>query len=721
MNKRDTIFSVLVVGILFSAFLMSLSVEDAQYSSVHGYQIVNGQRSTAGSTSVAPSQTSPPLTEPKTMQQPYSSIADPNYALFNLEPKVFDDGIFACIKTADDIITSNYGGVLYDPLDQYSYLGRAQDPSVIISGQQILSTGILTGTAEIERYPDADPDQYRAYTFSQPLTQESKDSIFEDLHGCIAVTEDGEDPSQPKDVEVIGLPNICGNSICELGEDSTFCNLDCKTIEEMYDEDGDGTLDQEENEEKEDDEDDAIIPDQELKFQLDESVPMITADIVKSAGNRGEGATICLIDAGVTKEAITGGDIGGYFVNKFLPEPAIYTDKKGIAYWHWADTNKKPEYKFCKAGKVVAGSDACLSDVSSGHGTVMASVIASTGVDLGSGIEDTGVAPGVEIMYVKLESEKVDNPLQGKDEAKLWKTTSKAFQTGLDYCLGKNKEKVGKDSRRADVIVVGIAFDDGILYTDQDETNEDLPKTDPFYKQGVLKGNYNVKNIYKSIEKGTGAVPKKTVNENKNDIKKYNPQVIPVIVPAGNSFPKDSSGNIIPERQGLNKLAVLDNTIAVSGVYDAGLSSIPPYSDSLQCSDGTSIPGQPLCNSACAQGVDVAAPAYDVRVPPFKFGSSQGVATATRGTSVAASHVGGVIALMKSEASNKGTELTKFVYGGNKEYYYMPPTVKEIMQVIGTTSDSSMFNNPAGAGTDIYDPSCYGEGIIDAEAAVNAV
>ncbi|MFH0970135.1 MAG: S8/S53 family peptidase [Candidatus Diapherotrites archaeon] len=303
-----------------------------------------------------------------------------------------------------------------------------------------------------------------------------------------------------------------------------------------------------------------------------------------------------------------------------------------------------------KSNKKYGEGDFSKTNDTRGHGTAMAGVVAST--------HDIymGAAPGSGLMIARLSK---DNP------------SKKEVLRSIKWCSGDNKLGVNKTRVRADVILIGVQFV---------EKKEDKPDYDLYNDEtSALIGKRSIKSIDKTIKKYTNKEYKK-----KESI--TNPATIPVIVPAGNTYPSSQ------EELGVTKLASLERVISVGAVYDADVSSksFQDYLNSeLYCTDSTTASKQVICLSACGNPLDYAAPGESIMTTTPGAG---GVFEANLyGTSLAAAHVAGIISLMKSVNPTL--------------------TVDEIRDFL--TQSSTI---PSGGDPD--DLLCYGNGIPNATHAV---
>ena len=317
----------------------------------------------------------------------------------------------------------------------------------------------------------------------------------------------------------------------------------------------------------------------------------------------------------------------GMDIHPNLPVPSLAFNSK-----------TKKEYF---ASNIAAGIDDEL-----GHGTAIAGVIGSNSTIY------HGVSPGARLMIVKLSK---DAP------------SKKEVIRAIKVCAGSNKNKI-----KADVIYIGVQFvekkknkPDYTLYEDTETP---------------IKGSGNIKSIYTTIEKYSRLDPKKKVSSS-------NPYVIPVVVPAGNTFPS------MQDDTGVTKLAAINGTIAVGAVYDADLGS-KSYTYLLTgtpCTDATTGPNKVMCLSACGNLVDFVAPGASVKSTGANPPVIAGIPVFNEnvyGTSVSAAHVTGIIALMKQVVPSA--------------------TNQDIINALDVSATI-----PSGG-----DASCYGNGVVNAAGAI---
>ncbi len=500
-------------------------------------------------------------------------------------------------------------------------------------------------------------------SLSEQTIQGLKNVVRYETQGCL---EDEQTPP-PSEPPPAPIPQpFCGDGICDYVYNSPGGPLP-SFYEDEYVCPADCQSQDEIDDENEgdDDSEDDFEPDETGYYQLAQSVPLIKADLVQDPlqnDNTGEGAIVCIIDSGLN-------------YGLHLPKPLNYTYKgKEILHtFNAGGTIIGPD------GKKVKGDYGALEHVTDtlGHGTVMAEIVAS--YDTGK----VGVAPGASLMIVRLSD------LDPKKSE---------LNKALKYCLGKNKA-----NQRADVVLVGVAF----LQAKKNNFDVDL-YTDTL---SPIKGKGNIKSTYKIIFYSANVIPKKKISAT-------NAQLIPVVVPAGNVY---AVKNLTKE--GVQSLAALDNTLSVGAVYDGGTDITPSHTwqdfdlgspgNILQCSDGP--PADPIaiqskqviCLSACDdQLLDISAPGWKIITtnPASPF--------AVVGTSAASAHVAGTIALMKAQALKEG----KVALGGSgkKQYSYINLTLSQVKQALFSTVDKAPI-------TTIGPATCYGNGVVDAKGAVDAV
>jgi hypothetical protein len=445
------------------------------------------------------------------------------------------------------------------------------------------------------------------------------------------------------------------------------------------------------DDDEDEDEDDWIEYDAEGGPQLAQSVPFIGADLVNkpiSQGGKGidgAGVDVCIIDTGIEEGYMQ----SSTFVN--IPNTALppvlngFNPKPGSGLkTEYNATDSEPKFK-----KIQIIDD---EDIILGHGTVMAGVIASISPVSGSGIstKSPGVAPKINLMVAKLP-----NTLAAGTSYKSNKTN---FLKALKFCLGKNRS-----DRKAEVVFSGFSFNDVIDKTGEPfdlftEKWQVMGEKNPADKKQKGDSTNNIKSVKKIWDK-YGKAHKKP--------KSSDPYTVPLIVPVGNNA-NGPSKNGVP-----NSLALLDFSVGVGSVFDdAGL---PPYGggDSLPsagshtCDNTTTSPGNVLCDTSChvnAAGssvVTVVAPGYHIFAPSVGDGTTGPHTGLVSGTSVAAAHVAGVMALMKQ--AGPSTTVAQ---------------LKSTLQSTATKANS--------VGTPLWTvngvpQSCYGGGIVNALEAIDSM
>ncbi len=438
----------------------------------------------------------------------------------------------------------------------------------------------------------------------------------------------------------------------------------------------------------EEDEEDWIEYDSLGGPQLGQSVPYIGADIVNKPtslgglGIDGNSVDVCVIDTGIEE---------GYFqgvqfviipnsalplvVNGFNPKPGPGLKTE----YNPADL----DVKFKNPG-IIDDEDNIV-----GHGTVMAGIISSNSPVSGSGIfiKSPGVSPKINLMVAKLP-----NMLSSGATFKASKTD---FLKALKFCLGKNRTQ-----RKADVVFTGFSFNDVLEKSTESfdlfsEKWQVMGEKNPMDKKQKGESSNNIKSVVKVWDK-FGKASKKP--------KKTDPYTIPFVVPVGNNV-GGASENGVP-----NSLALLDFSVGVGSVFDdVGLPSYGggdslPTTGSHSCSDSTTAKGKVLCDTSCQingagqSAVTVVAPGYHIFAPSVGDGPTGPHTGYVSGTSAAAAHVAGVIALMK-QASPSSTVTV----------------IKSILQSTSTKTDAG--------GTYLWtaygvSQTCYGGGVVDALKAV---
>lgn len=262
-----------------------------------------------------------------------------------------------------------------------------------------------------------------------------------------------------------------------------------------------------------------------------------------------------------------------------------------------------------------------------------------------------GVAPGVDLMIVSLSS------LSKKSDL------IKGFVNG---CV-KNKMGPNKSNLVFDVMVTGANIGEvgGTLYTTSAK---------------VLKGKGNIKAVDKTFKKYSRSNYKKKENNNVSS-SKYNPRTRPILVAAGQNFTTSEGVH--------NKLAALDSVIAVGAVADNSGIAYNPVFGTLSCSSDPLASNKSLCDSACSSLVDIAAPGFEIMV------SSGDAISGGFGTSVAAAHAAGVVALMVAKPKPTPLTLTQ---------------ITDNLKLSATNHATTFGQNPL----------CQGAGVINAPIAVGA-
>lgn len=431
------------------------------------------------------------------------------------------------------------------------------------------------------------------------------------------------------------------------------------------------------DDEDDSDEDDWIEFDSLGGPQLGQSIPLIHADVVKKSvaqgglGIDGTGVDVCIIDTGIetgTETSTTFNQALPPIVNGFVPKAP-----KGYKTEYNPD-DSKAEFK-----KAWILEDA---DTVNGHGTAMAGIIAAIG-----GSDQTskpaGVAPKINLMIAKLPKENT--------ELGSYKTSKTNFLKALKFCLGKNK-----DTRKADVIFTGFSFSDIAdksteqldLFTENWQVFGDKNPADK--KQKGDKSN-NIESVTKMWDKyGKKSKPKKS-----------DPYLVPLVVPVGN-LANGKTMNGLP-----NSLAFLPFAIAVGSSADATFGSTQLSSNFpafAQCTDATLAPDQVLCNTACHTNVDVVAPGHQILtttlIAPIGAQDFAPYSVNYIGTSVAAAHVAGVLALMEQANPNL--------------------TVDQIQSKLKATATSTNASGVPLWTAFGVPQTCYGSGVVNALTAVQS-
>ncbi|MEK6902908.1 MAG: S8 family serine peptidase, partial [archaeon] len=200
-------------------------------------------------------------------------------------------------------------------------------------------------------------------------------------------------------------------------------------------------------------------------------------------------------------------------------------------------------------------------------------------------------------------------------------------------------------NKDADVIVLGISIPkkDGTAFT---ESWQVYGKKNPANKDQKGKKDDKINSFDKLMKK---RFKQKSSKYNAST----NPVMTPVIVPVGNKV-GGKAGTI----NGVtNSLAFSAFAVGVGAVSDEDLATLSTGDSSIPCTDTTLGTNEVLCNSAChvdaagGSAITVMAPGAMVftttGIPSFGAFDFNPYGLAFAGTSSAAAHVGGAVALMK--------------------------------------------------------------------------
>jgi hypothetical protein len=442
----------------------------------------------------------------------------------------------------------------------------------------------------------------------------------------------------------------------------------------------------------EEDEEDWAEYDSAGTLSLAESRDLINSDALDALWNMSpqKEVYVCIIDTGVD---IDHPDLMNNVVMGFNPDAgdlkALGTNPSTGKKYVKEYIKGNPDPKYSTNIKIIEDGD-------SGHGTALAGIVASTHSPPepdAISIKTKGISPNVKLMIAKI----ADQPdiLQNKES----KPTKKNFVAALKWCTGKNVAK-----RYANVIVTGVSFNKidefntQVLYTDEwqisGKKNPSYDKllTDPAFNWNEVKKGTKTDNL-SSIQKVIEGKTFRVINGQAN---KNNPITIPLVVPAGNNPYALSS----PFKSGVvNGMALLSSAITVGSVYDATLTQQQLTENNITCTDTGIMPNRTLCNSSCHTSVDYVSYGAVTYAPSF----SEATANASykiskKGTSAAAAHAAGAIAWLKNKNPNA--------------------TLDQIRAAL--TAGATKWNDPKIQVFGI--PSlCYGNGVIDAEAAYASI